>query len=39
MYASMNGHSIVVEKLLAAGAKPDHQDKVSNLVTRKESLK
>ena len=34
IYASQNGHSIVVEKLLSAGAKPDHQDKVSNLITR-----
>ena len=34
IYASQNGHSNVVEKLLSAGAKPDHHDKVSNLITR-----
>ena len=28
-----------MEKLLAAGAQPDHQDKVSNLITSKEFLK
>ena len=28
IYASQNGHSNVVEKLLAAGAQPDHQDNV-----------
>ena len=34
MSASLNGHDNVVEKLLAAGANPNHQDKVRNLVTR-----
>ena len=28
MVASQNGHTSVVEKLLAAGADPNHQDKV-----------
>ena len=32
--ASENGHASVVEKLLAAGASPNYQDKVRNLVTR-----
>ena len=34
MWASVNGHANVVEKLLAAGANLDHQDNVRNLVTR-----
>ena len=34
MRASKIGHANVVEKLLAAGADHDHQDKVRNLVTR-----
>ena len=34
MWASANGHVNVVEKLLAAGANLNHQDKVRNLVTR-----
>ena len=34
MCASQNGQAGVVEKLLAAGADPNHQDKVGNLVTR-----
>ena len=34
MYASEIGHANVVEKLLAAGADHDHQDKVRNLATR-----
>ena len=33
MWASENGHPNVVEKLLAAGADHNHQDKVRNLVT------
>ena len=33
MWASY-GHGNVVEKLLAAGADPNHQNKVRNLVTR-----
>ena len=33
MCASKNGHTNVVEKLLAAGADPNHQDEVRNLVT------
>ena len=33
MWASENGRVNVVEKLLAAGADHDHQDKVRNLVT------
>ena len=33
MVASYNGHDNVVEKLLAAGANPNHQDEVRNLVT------
>ena len=32
--ASLNGHINVVEKLLAAGANLDHQNKVRNLITR-----
>ena len=32
--ASRNGHVSIVEKLLAAGANHDLQDKVRNLVTR-----
>ena len=32
--ASRNGHVSIVEKLLAAGAHHDLQDKVRNLVTR-----
>ena len=32
--ASRNGHDNVVEKLLAAGADPNHQDEVRNLVAR-----
>ena len=32
--ASENGHENVVEKLLEAGANPNHQDNVRNLVTR-----
>ena len=32
--ASRNGHDNVVEKLLAAGADPNHRDEVSNLVAR-----
>ena len=34
MCASENGHVNVVEKLLAAGADPNHQDEVRNLVAR-----
>ena len=34
MWASENGHANVVEKLVAAGADPNHQDEVRNLVTR-----
>ena len=34
MRASYKGHTNVVERLLAAGANPNHQDKVRNLVTR-----
>ena len=34
IWASKNGRSNVVEKLLAAGADHDHQDEVRNLVTR-----
>ena len=34
MYASQNGHSNVVEKLLAVGAQPDHQDNVCMLNLR-----
>ena len=34
MLASGNGHDNVVEKLLAARADPNHQNKVRNLVTR-----
>ena len=34
MWASENEHVHVMEKLLAAGANLDHQDKVRNLVTR-----
>ena len=34
MCASENGHVNIVEKLLGAGANPNHQDKVRNLVTR-----
>ena len=33
MWASKNGHINVVEKLLAAGADPNHQDEVRDLVT------
>ena len=33
MCASKNGHINVVEKLLAAGADPNHQDEVRDLVT------
>ena len=32
--ASLNGHANVVEKLLAARATHDHEDKVRNLATR-----
>jgi len=32
--ASLNGYVNVVEKLLAAGADPDYQDEVRNLITR-----
>ena len=32
--ASKNGHVNVVEKLLTAGADPNHQNRVRNLVTR-----
>ena len=32
--ASLNGHVNVVEKLLAAGADPNHQSEVRNLVAR-----
>ena len=32
--ASLNGHVNVVEKLLAAGADPNHQDNVKSLVGR-----
>ena len=32
--ASHGGHVNVVEKLLAEGADPNHQDEVRNLVTR-----
>ena len=34
MWASLYGHVNIVEKLLAAGADPNHQDEVRNLVTR-----
>ena len=34
MWASLNGHVNVVEKLLEAVADHDHQDQVRNLVTR-----
>ena len=34
MWASLYGHVNVVEKLLATGADPNHQDKVRNLATR-----
>ncbi len=34
IYASENEHVNVVEKLLAAGADPNHQDEVRNLVAR-----
>ena len=34
MYASENGHVNIVEKLLGAGANPNHQDDVRNLATR-----
>ena len=34
IWASENGHASIVEKLLAAGASPNCQDKVRNLVTR-----
>ena len=34
MYASRKGHDNVVEMLLAAGADPNHQDEVRNLVAR-----
>ena len=34
MWASLYGHVNVVEKLLAAGADPNHQNKVRNLATR-----
>jgi len=33
IWASQSGHANVVEKLLAAGADPNHQDEVRNLVT------
>ena len=33
MWASENGHINVVAKFLAAGADPNHQDNVRNLVT------
>ena len=32
--ASLNGHANVVERLLAAGANHDHEDKVRNLTSR-----
>ena len=34
MWASLYGHVNVVEKLLAAEADPNHEDKVRNLATR-----
>ena len=34
IYASRKGHDNVVKKLLAAGADPNHQDEVRNLVAR-----
>ena len=34
IYASEEGHVNVVQKLLAGGADPNHQDEVSNLVAR-----
>ena len=39
MCASENEHVNVVEKLLAAGANPDHQDEVRNLVTTNSCVK
>ena len=34
IYASRKGHVNVMKKLLAAGADPNHQDEVRNLVSR-----
>ena len=34
IWASLYGHDNVVEKLLAAGISPNHQDNVRNLATR-----